>query len=90
MRPIYVGSNPVTALNKSVSIIPADLEKVLQLQTIPNPFSDRFSVRFVLPKTSLVGVRLFDSKGSLVKKVFEGTLAKGSQQISVEGTNQAN
>ena len=90
MRPFFVGLNPDADMKKSTSIATPDLEKLVALQTIPNPFSDRFLVSFVLPKASDVSLKLFDSKGSLVKKVFQGHLSKGLQQINVDGTNQAN
>ena len=48
------------------------------------------TVKFVLPEASLVTVKLLDSKGSLVKRVFEGTLPKGSQHIDVKGNDQTN
>jgi spore coat protein A len=90
MRPFYVGINPNMGMKKSITIAPAELEKTVQLQTIPNPFSTKFTVGFILPKASLVTVRLLDSKGSLVRRVFQGTLPKGSQRIDVEGNEQTN
>jgi spore coat protein A len=90
MRPFYVGANPNMATKKSITVAPAELEKTVQLQTIPNPFSNKFTVGLVLPKASLVTVRLLDSKGSLVRRVFQGTLPKGSQHIDVEGNEQTN
>lgn len=89
MRPFYVGqmdgSMNMDKVNRS-----AATEKLVQLQMVPNPFSNYFTVRFVLPTTSMVVINMYDAKGSLVKKVHQGNLQRGVQQFNVEAGDRAN
>jgi spore coat protein A len=91
MRPLYVGemNNAEMKINAIKNAAP-ELEKQVQLETIPNPFSNQFTVRFNLPQSSLVSVNMYDAKGSLVKKVQQGTLMQGLQQLNIDGSNLAN
>jgi spore coat protein A len=88
MRPFFVG-NIVSAgtFVKTVKDADPSFEQHLDLQLLPNPFTDRFTMRFKLDKASEVIVNLYDIKGSLVKKVFNGVLTSGFQQLRVDGIN---
>jgi spore coat protein A len=90
MRPYYVGEMASNAKKPIVKAAEPALENQLQLQAVPNPFSSEFTVRFNLPRASLVLVNIFDSKGSLVKKVQNSLMNKGPQQIKVDGSNWSN
>ena len=87
MRPYYVGEMEQNGVHNSTRIKSAveELEKRVQLQTVPNPFRDQFTIRFNLPKSSMVTINIYDSKGALVKKVQNRTMNKGEQQINVDG-----
>ncbi len=91
MRPYYVGQmeEMLTAGKRPVNATP-ELESQLQLQAVPNPFSTRFTIRFQLPAQAMVAVNMYDAKGLLVKKVQNGSMSKGSQQLNVDGINMAN
>jgi spore coat protein A len=91
MRPFYVGdmNNTISKSSKIRNAEPA-VEKQIQFQTIPNPFSNQFSARFNLIKPSAVSCNIYDAKGSLVKKIQYGTMNEGLQQLSVDGANWAN
>jgi spore coat protein A len=91
MRPFYVGQMEqfVKAGKRPVNATP-DIERQLQLQAIPNPFSTQFTIRFQLPATAAVIVNMYDAKGTLVKKVQNAAMNKGFQQLNLDGANMAN
>jgi len=76
-------------MNRIANAAP-ELEKQLQLQTIPNPFSSQFTIRFMLHQPSAVVINMYDGKGSLVKRIYSGKLPQGMQQVNVDGTNNTN
>ncbi|RDC64221.1 T9SS type A sorting domain-containing protein [Adhaeribacter pallidiroseus] len=49
----------------------------------PNPFSDRLRVRFSLPKTQPATLRVLDSQGREIKKLFQGE-AQADKKYEVE------
>ena len=91
MRPYYVGEmNTANRMNTAPKNAGPEFEKQLQLQTVPNPFSNYFTVRFNLTQSSTVSINLYDGKGSFVKNIYSGKLAPGLQQMKVDGNNRAN
>ena len=91
MRPYYVGEmNIANRMNTVAKNARPELEKQLQLQALPNPFSNYFTVRFNLTQSSTVSINLYDGKGSLVKNIYSGKLSSGLQQMKVDGTNRPN
>lgn len=88
MRPYYVGEMADQPMRKPEVI--TESENNLELKVFPNPFSTNVSIQFKLQETEKIGIRLFDNKGSLVKKVFEGERFAGLQNFSIEGANLAN
>lgn len=85
MRSFYVGEmrDHMNGMRAFVKAAPA--VEQLQLQTAPNPFSNQFSIRFNLPKSSMVTVNIYDAKGSLLKKIYRGAMSHGPQQLYVAG-----
>jgi hypothetical protein len=55
----------------------------------PNPFNAVAVVRFALPKTQPVAVRLFDVTGRLVRTLESRTYDAGEHAITVDGSNLA-
>ena len=91
MRPYYVGEMEQPLVKKVSPLIASpDFEKEVQLAVMPNPFTQRFSIRFNLPQSSVVNVNMYDSKGSLVKKVQNKTMGKGQHTITIDGTQLGN
>ena len=90
MRPFYVGeaNNPV--VNKNVITANEQEEEVLKLTVMPNPFSSYVTLRFNLTQTQKVSIRVFDSKGSLIKHVYEGERQSGPQSFSIDGSDLSN
>ncbi len=91
MRPFYVGQmdQMLVAGKRPVNVTP-ELESRLQLQAIPNPFSTSFTIRFSLPATAMVVVNMYDAKGLLTRKVQNGSMSKGVQQLTIDGINLSN
>jgi spore coat protein A, manganese oxidase len=91
MRPLYVGEmNHQVNKNNVIKNAEPAFEKQVQLQTIPNPFSNQFAVRFSLSQSSMVIVNMYDAKGNLVKKVQNSIMSQGLQELNIEGSNWAN
>jgi spore coat protein A len=87
MRPYFVGEmNAANIKNPIVKGAIPPIEEALQLQTVPNPFSSEFVVRFNLARPSGVLVNIYDARGSLVKKIENRLLSQGPQQIKVDGS----
>lgn len=88
MRPFFVGeNNPV--VNRAAEANNEKTEKELQLKVMPNPFSNYVTIQLNLTTTKKISIALYDMKGDLVKKVFEGEKAAGLQRISIDGSNMA-
>jgi len=90
MRPFYVGETNNTIVNKNVITASDQEEKVLKLTVMPNPFSSYVTLRFNLTQTQKVSIRIFDSKGSLVKHFYEGERQPGPQSFSIDGSDLSN
>ena len=91
MRPYYVGEmKTAMARNAAPRMDNSIFEKQLELTVQPNPFTERFSIRFTLPQPGNVIVNMYDSKGSLVKQVQNGTMDKGQQTLNVDGAALVN
>ena len=81
MRPLLV-SKPITLPTVGQD---ATFVKLLQLKTIPNPFSDICNVQFSLLTKSAVSILLLDVNRKIVKSIFSGTLNTGPQSFSFNG-----
>ena len=64
-------------------------EAALQLKVTPNPFSNYVTVQLSLTETKKVSINLYDIKGSLVKRVYEGERNPGTHRISIDGSSMA-
>ena len=61
-------------------------EKVANLAVTPNPFQDHIQIRFEVPSTSTVEVKIFNHLGQLVDVVLDQEeLDKGPQQVDYQG-----
>ncbi len=59
--------------------IPASLELA---QNFPNPFNPSTTIRFGLPRTGFVSVKLYDVLGREVGTLLEGTFGAGSHDVT--------
>jgi spore coat protein A len=91
MRPYYVGQmEQPTTINATHKMADLAFEKQVQLAVMPNPFTQTFTIRFNLPQSSDVMLNMYDTKGSLIKKVQNKTLSKGQQTLTIDGSELVN
>ncbi len=55
------------------------------LSCAPNPFNPRTGIRFELPREGRVGLRVYDLRGRLVRRLHEGLLPAGSRTLVWDG-----
>lgn len=53
----------------------------------PNPFVDEVTIRFNMPETNFVLVRIYNSSGQLVKVLSNGLGFQGTNELFWDGTN---
>ena len=90
MRPFFVGEMDRFIVNKTAPINKENTEAELQLKVMPNPFSNYVTIQVSLPTAKKVNIALYDAKGGLVKKVYEGEKPAGLQRFSIDGSNITN
>jgi spore coat protein A len=90
MRPFFVGEMENAIVNRSVEINKEKFENELQLKVMPNPFSSYVTIQFNLKAAQKVSISLYDTKGSLVKRIHEGEKPAGLQRITIDGSNMTN
>lgn len=56
-------------------------------QNYPNPFNPVTQIRFSVARRGKVEIYIYDVKGSLVKKLFNGELDAGDHSVEWDGTN---
>jgi spore coat protein A len=65
-------------------------EKQVELTVMPNPFTERFSIRFNLPQSAEVMVNMYDGKGRYIKNVQNKIMSKGQQNLTIDGKELLN
>lgn len=63
----------------------SDLQKITLSQNQPNPFSNKSSITFDIPKNGVVELSLFSADGQLNKKLLHQHLNAGSHSIEIKG-----
>ncbi|MEZ4652751.1 MAG: FlgD immunoglobulin-like domain containing protein [Candidatus Eisenbacteria bacterium] len=53
----------------------------------PNPFHESTNIRFQMPESGRVQVRVFTTSGQLARTVFDGSLSGGTHERVWDGTN---
>lgn len=61
----------------------------VKLQAYPNPFNESIRLSFNLSEDDQVSLRIFDSGGRLVKKLFEGPLGAGTHNMGWSGESES-
>ena len=57
------------------------------LPNVPNPFNPRTRLRFELPRSSSVELRILDARGRVVEVLRPGTLGAGLHELPWDGTD---
>jgi hypothetical protein len=58
-------------------------------QNYPNPFNPTTEIRFALPHTSRVVVKVYNIQGALVETLADGDFTAGEHQLSWNASNRA-
>ena len=90
MRPFFVGEMDNSITKKLIQPDNEQLASAFQLNVMPNPFSNYVTIQFNLTEGKKVTLELYDEKGSLVRKVYEGVRPAGLNTISIDGSNLTN
>jgi hypothetical protein len=61
---------------------PAGLQPSLSFKAWPNPFSDRLTLSFALPRSEQAGMTLYNASGQRVATLAEGVLPAGEHRVS--------
>jgi len=88
MRPLIVGNPRVVAPMKTMRMSEGPTsqsvtETKLDLKASPNPFINKFTLKFNLLNDAKVRVNVYNAQGQVVKKVFDGQLKLGAQQFLI-------
>ncbi|HOL82195.1 MAG TPA: Ig-like domain-containing protein [Ignavibacteriales bacterium] len=76
----------VLVSNEKFEIIAKDRDFILY-QNYPNPFNPATTIRFNMPKTGNVMIKVYNSIGQEVATLFNGKMEAGMQQIQFEANN---
>jgi len=86
------GPFQLTFINENIlNIINSNLPKSYSLkQNYPNPFNPKTSIRYDLPKNSMVDISIYDMMGRIVKTLVSGSQTAGFKSIQWNATNDRN
>ena len=89
-------SRPITSLDVYefsgfvTSVVSSELPQQVRLfQNYPNPFNPATTIRFALPRASVVTLRVFDLLGREVALLVDGQRQAGSYAVLFDGTGLA-
>jgi len=77
----------VGAAATSVAAVDA-VEVPVGVAAFPNPFRDETVIRFAAPAAGDVAVDVFDVQGRRVRRVLDGPVATGAQQVAWDGRDE--
>jgi PKD repeat protein len=65
------------------------VQKILALQSYPNPFNPASTISYTLPRSEMVILKVYDVLGKLVATLVEEPQQEGSYQVHFDGSNLA-
>ncbi len=65
------------------------IEQDSRLANFPNPFSNITKIKYELPGSALVTIKVYDLVGNVVKTVFDGYQVGGVQELVWDGSDNA-
>jgi len=71
------------------SDVPGELSKVRFIQNHPNPFNPSTQIRFELPESESVTLRVYNAAGAKIATLFDGQASAGSTTVQWNGRDQA-
>ncbi|MEO0132201.1 MAG: T9SS type A sorting domain-containing protein, partial [candidate division WOR-3 bacterium] len=78
---------PVTT--PSVATERTESKALFSLDVTPNPLTKLATVRYNVPQTGRVSLKLYDASGRVVSTLYEGTLEAGTYTMTVDATRLA-
>jgi hypothetical protein len=87
MRPFYVGQLPDQLTKKIDMRASSELENLVQLKIMPNPFNNYASIQFNLNETKTITINLYDGKAGLVRQIYTGKQLAGLQRFTIDASN---
>jgi spore coat protein A len=94
MRPLLIGKGVIAPMNAmkmaAAPVVANNMEVGMDLKTIPNPFVNKFTLKFNLQQDARVRVNVYNGTGQLKKKVYDNQLKKGPQQFFIGEDTWAN
>jgi len=79
----------LSSIENRYSFVPVT-DNVFFAQNYPNPFNYSTQIPIYLKQPQKVTIRIYDSRGTLVKKLFAGSLSDGLHKILWDGSNNQN
>jgi hypothetical protein len=89
---ILVDINQHKVMNVEVNLIYSTITlpyDYVLYQNFPNPFNPSTSVRFQVPNTSDVTIKVYDMLGQEVRTLFAGEVLRGTYTVNWDGLNNA-
>jgi spore coat protein A len=90
MRPFYVGQLPDQLTKKIETRASSELDNLVQLKIMPNPFNNYASIQFNLNEAKTITINLYDNKASLVRQIYTGKQPAGLQRFTIDGSSLSN
>jgi hypothetical protein len=76
----------VTGINPIASIIPVEYNLY---QNYPNPFNPSTKIKFDIPKTGFVSLKVYDITGKEISKLVDNELSASQYEVEWNGANFA-
>jgi hypothetical protein len=81
---VFEFSTTVTSLANERDLLP---DRIVLSQNYPNPFNPSTRISFILPQSSMVSLRVFNTLGQLVATLVDGRKESGSYQVQWNVSN---
>ena len=78
----HIGFRVARKFDKTLSGLETVNTNIYQLSSFPNPCSATATIRFSIPNSSHVSLKVFSSTGQLLETITEGQLSSGNHQYS--------
>jgi len=76
--------------DETVSVDDGQVSADARFTTYPNPFNISTKIKYDLPSSAYVTIRVYDLVGNTVKTVFDGYQDAGTQDLMWDGTDNTN
>ncbi len=81
---VYRSVQPITGIKDKGGLAPVDFSLH---QNYPNPFNPSTTIKFSVPQTSYVSLKIYDALGREIAELVNEELQTGSYQVEFDGSN---